>query len=86
MQSSLRANLLAELAALWSRAPWGHGGHCLPPAPPPLTQSGLCQSQGSVHKHFNKGNRQNRDLAKTQVLYETYAKTMRKLGFTMRSF
>jgi hypothetical protein len=41
---------------------------------------------GSVHKHFNKGNRQNRDLAKTKILYETYAKTMRRLGFRMRSF
>lgn len=41
---------------------------------------------GAVHKHFNKSRRQNAELSKTKVLYETYAKTMRKLGFKMRSF
>ena len=41
---------------------------------------------GRVHKRYNKGRRQLAALGDSNVMQETYAKTMRKLGFTMRRF
>jgi ribosomal protein L35 len=41
---------------------------------------------GNVHKRHNKGRRQLQDLGETQVMQNTYAKTMKRLGFVMRRF
>ena len=41
---------------------------------------------GHVHKRYNKGSRQLQELGETKVMQATYAKTMRRLGFTMRRF
>jgi len=41
---------------------------------------------GNVHKRHNKGRRQLQDLGQTQMVQDTYAKTMKRLGFVMRRF
>ena len=41
---------------------------------------------GHVHKRFNKSKRQLFDLSGLRVMQKTYAKTVRKCGFKMRSF
>jgi ribosomal protein L35 len=41
---------------------------------------------GNVHKRHNKGRRQLQDLGETQVMQNTYSKTMKRLGFVMRRF
>ena len=41
---------------------------------------------GNVHKRHNKGRRQLHDLGKTQIMQDTYSKTMKRLGFVMRRF
>jgi hypothetical protein len=53
-----------------------------------MTASGLIRYMrpGHVHKRFNKGRRQLADLSRTQVMHAAFAKTMKRLGFTMRGF
>jgi ribosomal protein L35 len=41
---------------------------------------------GHRHKRFVKSSKQNRNLSKSKVLHDAYATTMKRLGFTMRSF
>jgi ribosomal protein L35 len=41
---------------------------------------------GHRHKRFVKGSNRNRSLRKGKNLFNTYANTMKKLGFKMRTF
>lgn len=53
-----------------------------------MTGSGKIRAMrpGHRHKRFVKSNNQNRALRKTKLVHCAYAQTMKKLGFSMRSF
>lgn len=41
---------------------------------------------GHVHKRFSKGRSQLQELSQSKTMHVTWAKTMKRLGFTMRRF
>lgn len=53
-----------------------------------MTGSGKIRAMrpGHRHKRFVKSSNQNRSLRKTKIVHHAYAQTMKKLGFSMRSF